>query len=294
MAHILKHREIELWVDLPSENYQQARFDWTGKITSLKFKGIQLSGVEIADTSEDVFGGKGFYNEFGIDSPLGFNETKIGGLFHKIGVGVLKKREDQYAFHQHYDIIPAQFECLFSPKVLRMKCQSQVLNGYAYDLEKKIELLDAGFVIHYQLKNKGEKPIVTDEYNHNFISIDNRLMDTDYQLKFPFILQPAKFGEMVNPERKVIAREYGFGFNATPTQQFFFSNLSGGKMVDAHWQLENLNSKIGIAETGDFQTDSINLWGWKHVISPELFFKIHLDPGQSVDWKRTYTLYEID
>ena len=36
--------------------------------------------------------GKGFTTEFGIDNALGFYEAKKGEWFHKIGVGVLKKR----------------------------------------------------------------------------------------------------------------------------------------------------------------------------------------------------------
>ena len=35
---------------------------------------------------------KDFINEFGIDTALGFDETDIGGWFHKIGIGFIKKR----------------------------------------------------------------------------------------------------------------------------------------------------------------------------------------------------------
>ena len=35
---------------------------------------------------------KGFNNKFGVDSALGLVEAKIGEWFHKIGVGLLKKK----------------------------------------------------------------------------------------------------------------------------------------------------------------------------------------------------------
>jgi len=37
----------------------------------------------------------------------------------------------------------------------------------------------------------------------------------------------------------------------------------------------------------------VNLWGSKHVISPELFINIFIKPGQSADWTRTYSVYKV-
>ena len=293
MPHILSNKDIEVHIHLPSENYKLSRFDWTGKIVAVKFKGKQISGVELANAPEEAFCGKGFYNEFGIDSPLGFDETEIGGLFHKIGIGLLKKDSDHYNFHHKFAIQPAEFQFNIEANALRIKCHSQAINGYAYSLEKEIRLTDHGFTLNYHLENLGEKPIVTNEYNHNFLCIDHHLMDKDYRLEFSFELNPAKFQEVVNPEEKVAIGTNSVTFNETPKDPFFFSNMSGGEIVNAKWTLENLKSKIGISETGDFQTNMINLWGWGHVISPELFFSIHLEAGQSLEWSRNYDIYEL-
>ena len=70
--------------------------------------------------------------------------------------------------------------------------------------------------------------------------------------------------------------------------------MSGGETVKAKWSLENHKSKIGISESGDFQTNAVNLWGCGHVISPELFFTINIQPGQSIAWTRCYSVYELD
>lgn len=45
---------------------------------------------------------------------------------------------------------------------------------------------------------------------------------------------------------------------------------------------------MSLSEIGSFQTDNINLWGWSHVISPELFFQIDVAPGKSISWSRSY------
>ena len=80
----------------------------------------------------------------------------------------------------------------------------------------------------------------------------------------------------------------------TPKKQFFFSNLTGGKELQAEWILTNLKANVGIKEFGSFKTDKINLWGWKHVISPELFFKISVDPKETVEWSRKFEVFKIN
>lgn len=293
MAHLLKNKILEVHVHLPSENYNHSRFDWTGKIVEAKFKGKSISGTETINQGEEQLLGKGFYNEFGIDSPLGYHQLQTGEWFHKIGVGLLQKDDTQYDFHKLYKIQPANFEVQFESNKIRIKCQSHLLNGFSYFLEKEISLLESGFKIKYFLENKGRKTIVTNEYNHNFLSINRELIGSNYKLKLPFKIQRELFGENVNPEQLVEIGQQEITFVGTPTEQFFFSNLSGGEMVDAKWTLENTKSKIGISETGNFQTNSINLWGWRHVICPELFIPINLKSGQSMTWSRTYQVYEI-
>ena len=161
-------------------------------------------------------------------------------------------------------------------------------------MKKKIELQESSFTIKYELQNTGVKDIITDEYVHNFIAINNDLIGRNYILKFPFQLKPKLFWETVNPEQKVDIEENEIKFIDSPKEQFFFSNLSGNKNVDAAWELINLKSKIGISEIGSFKTNKVNLWGWRHVISPELFFKIFVKPGESSKWFRTYNVFNVN
>jgi hypothetical protein len=293
MAHILKNKNLEIHIDLPVENYKFSRFDWTGKIVEVKFRNIQLSSIESIDCQNEHYFGKGFYNEFGIDTPLGFDEADIGGWFHKIGVGLLKKDDNQYLFSKNYEIIPAEFKIISESNRLLISCKSKTNNGYSYLLKKEIELQENGFTIKYCLQNTGEKDIITDEYVHNFTAINKELIGNNYILKFPFQLKPELFENTVNPEQKVNVGQHDIKFNSSPKEQFFFSNLTGSENVAAQWELINLESKIGISETGSFQTNKVNLWGTKHVISPELFFNIFIKSDQSIEWSRNYSVYKV-
>jgi hypothetical protein len=145
-----------------------------------------------------------------------------------------------------------------------------------------------GFELHYKLINTGEKTIRTEEYNHNFLAIDQLSVGKKYLLKFPFSLEPNLFGENINPEKLVKIGSKSIGFENTPKEVYFFSNLSRGKLVKPSWELIHREKNIGIRETTNFETRKINLWGCQHVISPELFFDVIVDPGKTIEWSRNY------
>lgn len=294
MTYILKNKNLEIHIDAPLQKYKLSRFDWTGKITVVKYKNNYVTGVEETSVENQNEIGKGLYNEFGIEAAIGFSETEVGDPFHKIGVGLLKKDEAPYLFNKSYAIQPAEFEVTNQPNKLIIDCKSQNINGYAYILKKEIELFESRFVIKYLLQNTGEKTIETNEYTHNFLAINEDLIGDNYILKFPFQIRPKLFGETINPEDKVEIGSNKITFNNTPNKQFFFSNLSGNEKVDAHWELINTKNNIGISETGSFKTSKVNLWGWKHVLSPELFFEIKVEPKQSIEWSRTYNVFDIN
>ena len=134
MPHILKNKNLEIHIDLPSDGYQLSRFDWTGKITTVNYKGKKVSSVERTDVDDDINFGKGFYNEFGIEEAVGFEETKIGEWFHKIGVGLLKKNDNEYGFYKKYNIKPASFNYKFGSDSIELNCISDHVNGYGYVL----------------------------------------------------------------------------------------------------------------------------------------------------------------
>lgn len=294
MTHIIKNDTLEVAIDLPLENYEGSRFDWTGKISSVKFKSLPLTTIEDTESKDVNFLGKGLYNEFGITSPIGFEETPMGGWFHKIGIGLLKKEHKNYLFHRNHIIKPTSFDINYENDKIKIICKSELVNGYSYILKKEIRVSENSFTIDYSLHNTGEKKIITDEYVHNFMAINNALIGEDYTLKFPFPINPSLFDETVNNENAVEIGLDNITFNKTPEQQFFFSNLTGGKELEAEWTLTNLKANVGIKEIGNFKTDKINLWGWKHVISPELFFKISLIPGKSLEWSRKFEVFKIN
>lgn len=293
MAFTLSNKNITLQVEAPFEQYHFPRFDQTSKITSVHFQGISIAGKERPRDQDNAIHGRGFYSEFGIQAAPGFASTKVGDWFHKIGVGLLKKDGNTYNFLHPYAFEPASFSHETALEKLTTVCKSPMVNGIAYTLQKQIALQQNGFSIVSSLKNTGLKPIATAEYNHNFISLNRASLSHQYRLIFPFLLVPKKFDELINLERKVHFFKNEVHLEGQPEEPFFMSNLSANQQVEATWTLEHLAHQLTIREHLNHQTNHVNLWGWKHVISPELFHNINIKPGEAATWTRQYTIEKI-
>ena len=122
-SHQLTNGEITATVYLPDAKngfYTTTRFDWSGAIVSLKYKGHDYYGIwfsRVTDVydfgyegpnkdviSADFTAMVGPAEEFGA---LGYNDVPAGGLFVKPGVGVLKRAEMNYNHSLPYVITMA-------------------------------------------------------------------------------------------------------------------------------------------------------------------------------------------
>ena len=293
MSHTLRHNNLEVRVELPQEYYRHSRFDWTGQIVSVRFKGLEFCGKELEHqtSKQDELYGRGLCNEFGMDNPLGIEGCQAGDLFQKIGVGSLKREEEGYDFQKLYPIEPANFRIEEQDdSVLTIVAESRQ-GSFGYRLHKSISMLESGFTITSRLTNSGQEFFETEEYNHNFLALDPENLKY-CRLLFDFDLQQNAFSEHVNPEQAVRLGKRTLTFQQTPSKAYFFANMSGSEISNPEWRLENDRTGFSISEHADFNVCKVNLWGGRHVISPELFVRIGLAPGESKTWTRTYRIGE--
>ena len=293
MTVVLKNRYALIHIDKPNQNYNHPRFDWTGKIVKVNYKGSILTGYEKENAPADSNIGRGFYNEFGIDRPIGFSECMNGEWFHKIGVGLLKKDGTEYSFDHPYEIKPLEFKIEADSTRAIIRCEGEEVNGYGYQYEKQVILKDHGFKIYYTIMNTGSKIIETDEYNHNFVMLDNDFIGRNYQLNFAFDLLPGEVGETLNPGDIVKIEKSKIEFTYAPSSPLFYSFLNGKSTVPARWEMINFRLGMGIREIGSFHCKKVNLWGWKGALSPELFCEVKVRPGEKQVWTREYQFFTV-
>jgi len=295
MAFELRNEYLCLEMQEPGKNYRGSRFDWSGQIIQITFlnKHTFCTRETFNEFNQNKHG-RGLYNEFGIDHPVGYNECPVNGLFPKIGVGLLKKKSlKPYEFFEDYNFEPYYFSSSFDKKRASFSCKTNRCREYSFELNKQIILDKNRFTISYSLFNSGNKAIKTNEYVHNFLSINERKIDENYILYFSFPLETENFNKSVNPENAVKFKEDFCTWNSFIAKQFFFSNINTIYKGKESWTLIHLKDKVGIRESAGFIIQKVNLWGASHVISPEIFFQIDVSPGEMITWSRLYEIFDF-
>ena len=288
----LKNENLEIQIDSPGAVYNQSRFDWTGQISQIIFNELHhFCTTETNDEKLRSTRGIGLCNEFGISTPVGYDECPVGAYFLKIGTGMLLKESNEaYDFFKTYKVKPAEFKVQQeNHSSVSIETKASDKRGYAYKFIKQYSITSNTLSIHCVLENVGSKDIITEEYCHNFLCIDKKLVDNSYRLSFDCKINQNDFTNLVNPNECMIVSSEGMTWQSIPESDFFISNV--GKV--ASWKLENTKSKVSISESVDFVPTYCNLWGKGHVISPELFKEINIKPGQKADWTRKYTFNHL-
>lgn len=296
MLYRIKNKVLSLDIEEPGTSYRGSRFDWTGQVIQITYLG-KHTFCTTESLNEESIGklGRGLYNEFGIDQPVGYDECKVGDKFYKIGVGLLTKESSEpYNFFREYEIKPYSFCSSFENTKAAFCCNSGEDQEYSFKLNKRIELLDNAFTIFYTLQNNGKQEIRTNEYIHNFLSINKREINQSYKLIFPFKLHLEKMQSIVNPDN---VSEFGEDFitwNSIPTNQFFIDSVNTDYKEKGEWILVNVEEKVAIQEKCDLNIQKINVWGASHVVSPEIFVQLSISPGESLSWARTFKIFTLN
>lgn len=294
MAITLKNKTVKLVIEKAGEKYRGSRFDWNGTIVSARYKGYEILGHEkpVFKRNARLFG-RGLQNEFGISQAVGYDECAPGEWFPKIGIGWLKRDDKPYFFYTQYAIDPIEHTCTREgADTVVCTARSDSRNGYAYEYEKTIALENDGFRVHYRLENTGQKKIETDEYVHNFLSPGGKNIGPNCTLSFPWKLDPSAFSELKDPDGIMDIRGKEVAFVKGTKEQFYLGDIGRSASVKeglaARWTLHDGKGDVSFSEEGSFVPSKVAVWGWTHVISPELFFSISLERGDIVTWERRY------
>jgi len=279
---------LEVEIARPGTFYSGSRFDWTGFITGVKLDGKHTFCAPESLIPGEGSGGFGFCNEFGIHTPIGYDEAKPGEKFHKIGTGLLTRPDDSnYFFFDKYVVTPYPIKIDCASDHVTFEVEPVECRGYAFHMTKTVCVNQNRMTIKYILKNVGSKTIHTEEYCHNFISIDNTPTCSDYVLKFPYSAETEETPDVLTVKGNEIT------WNTQPQNDFYI--VPGGfKPVENHtWELVHKPTGVGVREISNFPVQKVAVWGKGHVISPEVFIEVHIEPGQTQSWERIYEFFTI-
>lgn len=274
--------------DAQKGSYQGTRFDWSGIISSLKYKDHEYFGQWYLKHDPKIHDAvTGPVEEFlSNDAGLGYDETKPGDTFIRIGVGAVRKPEEKaYRRFATYEIVDPGVRSLHQGKDWIQFDHQVAAGGYGYDYQKTIRLTKSGFTVAHVLKNKGSKPIDTLVYDHNFFVIDNEVVGPDISIRFPWTPKPDK--------------PFQNGGEIEGNEIHYQKELQTGETVAADLggfgayqvQIENHKTGAEVKITGDKPLNKLYFWSIRTVACPEPYIHIVVAPGGAFKWQIDYSLY---
>lgn len=282
----LKNERLEVSLMIPDKNDPGSRFDRMGMIEHVLLDQKHTFAGHESEIQGQGSGGRGFYNEFGIEDAIGYDDIEIGQTFLKIGVGYLERdSHEAYDFFHDYNREDFDIHIQEQEDSITLLIRSEVVNGYAVEYRKKISILDNQMFVDYSVRNIGSKAIETTEYCHNFININGHKINQDYEINFSFPLDiKNQLGTF-----EVIKHSITWQQALDGVLYACCDELPRGR---AHY-FEALHKPtgIGLREEVDFELHKVAIWGMPHVISPELFVKVEVDPNEIQSWQRKYTFF---
>ena len=296
----ISNEKVNAVVYLPDAKngyYRGTRFDWSGVVGCLAYKGHTYFGVwfpkydpylndAISGPAEDFRSADG-------ESALKYDLAKPGEPFVKIGVGVLRRIDDKpYTFSTTYPVIDAgKWTVQASPGGISFKqvLKSPVGIAYVYKKTLKLDPHEPVLILEHELKNTGAETIDTQVYNHDFYVLDNGPTGPEMEVRFPFAptpQEPLTNGARIDGDKLVYDRELETG-------QFVYTHLTGFSpaLSDFHISVENRKTGVGVEETGDLPLSRVVFWSIRTTICPEGYVHLKIAPGETAHWSIRYRFY---
>jgi len=277
--------------------YRGTRFDWSGVIYSLRYKGHEYFGPwldKYDPQTNDAIAGP--VEEFLThDAGLGYADAKPGEGFIRIGVGVVKKPEEPaYQRFKTYEIVdPGKRTVRKGSDWIEFTHEVAIDAGYAYSYSKTVRLAKDKPVLtlEHSLRNTGRRVMETAVYDHNFFVMDGQPTGPNSVVHFPFEARAKNelkgLAEM-RTGQIVYMKELEKG-------QSVFTELEGfgGAARDYDIRLENRTAGMGVRITGDRPIAKLVFWSIRTTFCPEPYIDMRIEPGSESTWTITYEFYTL-
>jgi hypothetical protein len=146
-------------------------------------------------------------------------------------------------------------------------------------------------VIEHSLRNTGQKPIETMQYNHNFFVMDGQPTGPDNSVQFAFparAVADLKGMAEVADSRLVYKKELVRGESVFTALEGY-----GSTARDYDLRLEHRKAGMGVHITGDQPIGRFIYWSIRSTFCPEPYINLSAAPGKEARWKYTYEFYTL-
>ncbi len=295
--------------DAKNGYYRGTRFDWSGVVHSLTYKGHDFYGPwyqEVRPAVTDfIYEGPNVVTGAASSIPgpveeyftgttaLGFEQAKPGGTFIKLGIGVLRRPDDKpYNHYTPYEVVdPGKWTIKKHADNIQFIQEIHGPGGYAYIYTKTVRLAKGSprMTLEHSLKNIGTQPIDANGYNHNFLVVDGKGPQPGDKLTAAFNLKtPAPLeNDLAAIEGKSLVYK-----KPVEGKDRVFTLLQGysGDAKDFDFRVDKANG-TGFRVTADRPVSRAMLWSIRTVMSIEPYLEIKVNPGKTTTWTLTYDYF---
>lgn len=276
--------------DIENGYYRGARFDWSGQIHALEYKGHSFFGLWY--DKYDPFLHDAIMGPVEAFDPVGYEDAPVGGRFVKVGVGALEKPEEKnYFFANPYKLInPGKWKIKkASDKIKFTHILNDTTISYVYTKTVALTKGKPELVLYHTLKNTGRKTIETNVMNHNFFVIDSQVTSSDFEINLPFQASVEQKNESkaatINDHRILLEDGNPAG------KDFYLGPITGYSDSEEDYNITVSNKKTGASVniTSDRPFSRLAFWATVKTVCPEPFIHVKAEPGKEFSWKITYT-----
>lgn len=272
--------------DIKDPYYRGTRFDRSGIVTSLKYRGHSFVSQwfrKYDPYMHDAVCGPA--EEF---TQIGYDRHKPGKPFLKIGVGLPACRDEDYDRFKLYELLvpgTRSFRCSGDMAEFGQRLN---VSGYGYDYIKRVSLPEDGLLrIEHSLSNLAAESIDCYVYNHNFFVLDGAFTGKDTRFTLPFRPQGnwrADY-DCVELNGNCIV----FSRNLDENESVFMGNLNAGATIKGWaFRLENLANGLTVDASSDADMEYAVFWANHEVACLEPYTPLHIAPGECFKWKIDY------
>lgn len=282
--------------------YRASRFDWSGVTSRLEYKGHNYFDIwnplPYSPKLHDAIMGP--VQEF--RDPVGYDDAHVGETFIKVGVGGLKKvEEESYRFGFTYEIVnPGRWTINKKKDEIRFTHELFDSSGYSYLYTKAVRLVKGKpvMVLQHSLKNTGSKHIATSVYNHNFFVIDKEATGPNIKMSVPFDIKVQENGNLrgFGTIAEIRGKSIIYNRSLNKGETVFTNGIEGFRNVpeDFNIVIENLKTGAGVKITSDAVLEKMVYWACATTACPEPYIKLNVAPGNEIKWKYEYEFFAPD
>ncbi len=281
--------------DAEKGSYRGNRFDWSGIVVSLEYRGHTYFGQWYAKHDplvNDAVAGPA--TEFFTQAPgVGYDAANPGSPYLRIGAGVVQRPAERDASGRRplRIIDSGKWTVQKGDRWIEFTHELSGANGYGYVYTKRLALdpRQPEMTVSQTFRNTGSKLVEADPYNHNFFMLDAQPSGPGIVVRFPFApraVSPLKDLVEIRGNEIHYLKELQTGESVLTLLEGF-----GGSAKDYNIVVENRTSGAGVEVTGDQPLSRLQFWSIRTTVCPEPFIKVRAEPGQTVKWGARYRFY---